>query len=574
MGRNTRHYKYTLLIIINLFASSAFAQKEGYIQSLQQQNHWVDSVFKKLSRKHKIAQLFFVRAHTNKGQAYEDSVAKVIKDEWVGGLVFFQGGPVRQATLINRYQKITKVPLLIAMDGEWGVGMRLDSTISYPYQMTLGAIQDNSLIYKMGQQVAYDFKRLGMQMNLGPDMDINNNPDNPVINYRSFGDNKYNVAKKGIAYMKGMQDAGLLTTAKHFPGHGDTNVDSHLDLPVLPFSRQRLDSLEEYPFREAINAGISGVMIAHMDIPALDSTKKLPSTLSRPIVTGVLKDSLGFKGLVVSDAMEMKAVTNNFPSGEADVKAFLAGNDIIELSEDSKRGVKLIRKAIRKDKISMEEFNARVKKVLAAKYWSRLNHYHDTNTDNLVPDLNRSEAKALVQQLTDGAVTVLKGNSYALQQSPILKTAIINIGVEKSTIFQQELSKWHANNTLFNVGKNTTVAQLNALSNELKNYDQVYAGIYDTRLRPASKLDYRSDVKLFIAELAAHRNTVITVFANAYTIAGLPGIEKSPGLLVCYQMSDELQLSAVKVITGQIKPKGKLPVSVNLFFPTGTGIWW
>ncbi|MGZ3821624.1 MAG: glycoside hydrolase family 3 protein, partial [Mucilaginibacter sp.] len=252
---------------------------------LNKKNHWVDSVYKKLSRKQRIAQLFFIRANTDHGQAYEDSVGNVIKNQQVGGLVFFQGGPGRQLNLINKYQKLAKVPLLIAMDGEWGLGMRLDSTLSYPFQMTLGAIQDNSLIYKMGQFVAYDFKRLGMQINLAPDMDVNNNPENPVINYRSFGDNKYNVAAKGIAYMKGMQDAGLLTTAKHFPGHGDTNTDSHLELPLLPFSRQRLDSLEEYPFRQAIKAGISGVMIAHMDIPALDSTKNLPSTLSRPIIT-------------------------------------------------------------------------------------------------------------------------------------------------------------------------------------------------------------------------------------------------------------------------------------------------
>ena len=216
-------FKCVLIIIINLTAISAFAQKEDYVQSLNHQNHWVDSVFKKMNRRKKIAQLFFIRAHTDKGQAYEDSVGEIIKDEQVGGLVFFQGGPVRQADLLNKYQKLCKVPLLVAMDGEWGVGMRLDSTISYPYQMTLGAIQDNSLIYKMGQQVAYDFKRLGMQMNFAPDMDINNNPNNPVINYRSFGDNKYNVAAKGIAYLKGMQDAGLLTTAKHFPGHGEFN---------------------------------------------------------------------------------------------------------------------------------------------------------------------------------------------------------------------------------------------------------------------------------------------------------------------------------------------------------------
>ncbi|MEO6849419.1 MAG: glycoside hydrolase family 3 N-terminal domain-containing protein, partial [Mucilaginibacter sp.] len=253
---------YWLLIGVLSFVciNVSAQQKTGYINSLGRQNHWVDSVYKKLNRKARIAQLFFVRAHTNKGQAYEDSVGNVIKDEQIGGLVFFQGGPVRQAQLINKYQKMAKVPLIITMDGEWGLGMRLDSTISYPYQMTLGAIQDNSLIYKMGQFVAYDFKRLGMQMNLAPVMDVNNNPDNPVINYRSFGDNKYNVAAKGIAYSKGMQDAGLLTVAKHFPGHGDTNVDSHVDLPVLPFNRKRLDSLEEYPFRQAIKAGISGVM--------------------------------------------------------------------------------------------------------------------------------------------------------------------------------------------------------------------------------------------------------------------------------------------------------------------------
>src|ERR1700761_3968982 len=404
-----RYFKYLLLIFLNILAFHGFAQKEEYIQILGRENHWVDSVFNKLSRRQKIAQLFFVRAHTDKGERYEDSVANVIKDQQIGGLVFFQGGPVRQANLINKYQKIANVPLLIAMDGEWGIGMRLDSTVSYPYQMTLGAIQDNNLIYKMGQQVAYDFKRLGMQMNFGPDMDVNNNPDNPVINYRSFGDNKYNVAKKGIAYFRGMQDEGLLTTAKHFPGHGDTNVDSHLDLPLLPFTRKRLDSLEEYPFREAIKAGISGIMIAHMDIPALDNTKNLPSTLSRKIVTGILKDSLGFKGLVVSDALEMKGVVKYFPNGEADVRAFLAGNDVLELSQNSARAIQLIRKAVRKDQISATEFEAKVKKILAAKYWAGLNKYRPVSTTNLTTDLNRPAEQALVQQLSDAAVTLLKG---------------------------------------------------------------------------------------------------------------------------------------------------------------------
>jgi len=564
-----QRFTFFLIIIINLIAIHVLAQKEDFIQSLNHQNRWVDSVFKKMNRKKKVAQLFFIRAHTDKGLAYEDSVAKIIKDEQVGGLVFFQGGPVRQADLLNRYQKLVSIPLLIAMDGEWGVGMRLDSTISYPYQMTLGAIQDNNLLYKMGQQVAYDFKRLGMQMNFGPDMDVNNNPDNPVINYRSFGDNKYNVAAKGIAYLKGMQEAGLLTTAKHFPGHGDTNVDSHLDLPLLPFSRQRLDSLEEYPFREAIKAGISGVMIAHMDIPALDNTKDLPSTLSRPIVTGVLKDSLGFKGLVVSDAMEMKAVTKYFPNGEADVRAFLAGNDIIELSENSALAIRKIKRAIRKNQITEEEFDAKIKKVLAAKYWAGLNHYHEIQTAHLIEDLNRPAEKELVQQLSDAAVTVIKGDGAALQLNPLSKTAIVSIGVTQYTVFQTELGKWYINNGFFIVGKNTPEAELKALAETLKQYDQVYISINDTRLRPASKLDYSNEVKSFITQLAEQNNTVISVFANAYTISNLPGIEKCGGLIACYQMTDDLQRSAVKVITRQLNPTGRLPVRINAYFTTG-----
>ena len=562
---------YACAILIALSFTKTFAQQNSYIQMLNQQNKWVDSVYNKLGRKQRIAQLFMVRAHTNLNKAYEDSVAKIIETHQVGGVVFFQGGPGRQANLINRYQHLSKVPLLIAQDGEWGLGMRLDSTLSYPYQMTLGAIQDNTLIYKMGQQVAYDFKRLGMQMNFAPDMDVNNNPDNPVINYRSFGDNKYNVARKGIAYFKGMQDAGLLTTAKHFPGHGDTNVDSHLDLPLLPFTRARLDSLEEYPFREAIANNISGIMIAHMSIPVLDSAKNRPSTLSRKIVTGILKDSLGFKGLVVSDAMEMKAVTKYFPDGEAELQAFLAGNDIIELSMNLDKSILKIKKAVRKGLISNAEFEAKVKKVLAAKYWAGLNNREDVSSVGAAADINREATRQLIQQLSDAAVTMVKGTSEGIRLNPLQKTAIVSVGVDKYTVFQQELGSWSTGCHLFKVNTSTPVADLNRILQMLKEYDQVYLSINDTRLRPASKLDYSNGVKEFIAALCAQNRTITTVFANAYTMAGLPGIEKSVGLLVCYQMSDDLQRSAVKVLTGQIKPTGKLPVSVNTFFATGAG---
>ncbi|RYZ98675.1 MAG: glycoside hydrolase family 3, partial [Sphingobacteriaceae bacterium] len=551
------HYtclKYSILFLPIFFTTGAYAQKPDFIQSLKKQNLWVDSVFNELSKKEKIAQVFFVRAHTNKGKAYQDSIERVIKEQHIGGLVFFQGGPGRQAALTNRYQKASKVPLMVTMDGEWGVGMRLDSSVSYPYQMTLGAIQDNNLIYKMGQFIAADFKRLGLHMNFAPVMDVNNNPNNPVINYRSFGDNRYNVARKGIAYFKGMQAGGILTTAKHFPGHGDTNVDSHYDLPLLPFSKQRLDSLELYPFREAINAGLSGVMVAHMNIPALDSAKNRPSTLSRPIITGVLKDSLQFKGLVVSDAMEMKGVTKFFPNGDADVQAFLAGNDIIELSENSERAIKLIKKAIRKHKITQEEFDAKVKKILAAKYWAGLNNYKDVSASGVVASINRPEAKQLIQQLSDAAVTLLKGDAQTLRLNQGARTAIVSIGVDKFTIFQQELARWYPNSMLYVVSKSTRLSDLNAMLTSLKKYDQVYISVNDTRLRPQSKLDYNADIKFLIAQLAAQPKTVISVFANAYTIAGLPGIEKSGALMVGYQMTDDLQRSVVKIITGQMKP--------------------
>jgi len=372
--------------------------------------------------------------------------------------------------------------------------------------------------------------------------------------------------------MQGMQSEGLLTTAKHFPGHGDTNVDSHVDLPVLPFSRERLDTLEEYPFREAIRAGISGIMVAHINIPALDTTKNLPSTLSRPIVTGVLKDSLGFKGLVVSDAMEMKAVTNYFPGGEADVRAFLAGNDIIELSENSKRAIKLIRKVVRKNGISKQEFETRVKKVLSAKYWAGLNHYAEVSTENLVNDLNKPAAKELVQQLSDAAVTLLKGDANSLQMNPLLKTAIISVGVSQPTVFQQELARWYPNSAFFSVGKGNPENDLKALLSLLNQYDQVFVSINDTRTRPASKLDYSFAVKQFISAVANHRNSVFTVFANAYTLADMPGIERCSALLECYQMTDDLQRSAVKIITRQMNPIGRMPVTVKPLFYTGQGL--
>jgi len=567
-----KHIFYFSLFFLLCADDIKAQQKTPFVNTLNTPNKWVDSVYKRMTRRQKIAQLFMVRAHTDKGKAYEDSVARIIEKEHIGGLVFFQGGSGRQAALTNRYQALSKIPLMIAMDAEWGVAMRLDSTTAYPYQMTLGAIQDNTLLYKMGQQIAKDFKRLGMHINFAPVMDINNNPNNPIINYRSFGDNRFNVAAKSIAYMRGMQDNDILTTAKHYPGHGDTDVDSHYDLPQLNFSVKRLDSLEMFPFKQAIKQNLSGIMVAHMNIPALDSTKNLPSTLSKPIITGWLKQKQGFKGLVFSDAMEMKGVVKFFPKGEADVLALIAGIDVIELSENSLRAEKLIRKAIHKRKLTWDDISEKVKKILYAKYWVGLNNYKPLDTQNVVADLNTTEAKILIQQLADAAITVLKGgDSEALGKTSITKTAILNIGSKNISLFAKEIKKTDLKASVFIIPKNASILDLQIIKNQLSGFDRIIMAIHDTRKRPLSTLDYNNNVKLLIADVA-QKNTTSIVFANPYTIAGLPGIEKSKTLIVAYQDTDEMEISALKIINGKLKASGKLPVSINSFFKYGDGL--
>lgn len=563
--------------LIGLIALLAFqlvtAQTQtSFVDFINQEHHWVDSVFRKLNKRQRIAQLFMVRAHTNLGQKYIDSVAKVIKKEKLGGVVLFQGGPIRHAYMINKYQERSKVPLFMALDGEWGLGMRLvDSTISFPYQMALGAVQNEQLIYQMGQEIAKNFKRIGLNINFAPVVDVNNNPNNPVINFRSFGENKENVTRKASAYMRGMMDEGIITSLKHFPGHGDTDVDSHYDLPKLNFTAARLDSLELYPFKELVKQGAAGVMVAHMNIPALDTTANLPSSLSPNIITGILKERLNFKGLVFTDAMDMKGVVKYFQDGEADVRAIVAGNDVLELSENSKRAIKKVRKAVRKKRISQRDLDARVKKILAAKYWLHLDRLKPVVVENLYHDLNNQSAKVLNQQLADAAVTLLKGDAAIDSLDVNLKTAIVSIGADSITRFQRVLSDSFKNSLNFVVGAKATATEVATAASELEKYDQIIVALHDQRLRPQSKLNYSSEVNLLISQLATDK-TIFNVFANPYTIATFPGIENAKGIVVAYQNDATFQEASAKVIMGKLKASGKLPVTINAFFKYGDGL--
>lgn len=555
-----------------MLISAGFAQnKPNFINFINQKHAWVDSVFNTLTPKQRIAQLFLVRAHTNLGQKYIDSVKQVIEKEQLGGLVVFQGGPVRHANMFNQYQKVSKVPLLITFDGEWGLGMRMpDSTISYPYQMTLGAIQNNNMLYEMGRQVARDFQRIGMHFNFAPVVDINNNSKNPVINFRSFGDDKYKVTAKAKAYMDGMVQGGILASLKHFPGHGDTDVDSHHDLPQLKFDKTRLDSLELYPFRELIKDGAPSVMVAHMNIPALDATPNIPSSISKKVVTDLLRKELGFQGLTVTDAMDMNGVKKYFPRGEADVMAIEAGHDLLEVSENSGRAIDLIEKAIKSGRISQASVDARVKKVLAAKLWLGLNQPKVVNTNNLYQDLNTPSAQSLVQRIADAAVTLLKSERGLKRFDPKRSTSIVSVGIDKAQDFEKGLALQLSDFEQFFIKGNETEEQLKELMKESKDNRQIILVIHDNRSRPRSELELNDATKEFIDKIAGRR-TISIMLTNPYALNSVD-VMRSSSVLLGYQNDFFMQKAVLKALLKQIKPEGKLPVTISENLKNGDGI--
>ena len=341
---------------IDTAAQPVFRGKPEPLQKL-----WVDSVYNQLTESERIGQLFMVAAYSGGKNFNQEGIEKLIKAHQIGGLIFMQGGPARQANLTNRYQQMAQVPLLLSMDAEWGLGMRLDSVLNFPRQMMLGASDDTALAYALGMAVAYQCKRLGVHVNFAPVVDVNNNAANPVINTRSFGENKKRVVRMAIAYMRGMQDYGVMACAKHFPGHGDTDVDSHKDLPVVNKTLAQLDTLELYPFKKLVDAGIQSMMIAHLSIPALEKEPHVPTTLSRNTVTNLLKNKMGFKGLIFTDALNMQGVAKYFAPGETDVRAFIAGNDVLLFSQDVPTAIAKIKAAIAAGKVSVKDLERSVK---------------------------------------------------------------------------------------------------------------------------------------------------------------------------------------------------------------------
>ncbi|WP_026836839.1 glycoside hydrolase family 3 N-terminal domain-containing protein [Gillisia sp. JM1] len=569
-----RSFKFLCLVFF-CFNLSGYAQKDS-IKSPEflkfTQSVWVDSVMTTLSKEERIAQLIMVAAYSNRGEEHKQEILKLVKKQKIGGLIFFQGGPVRQVKLINEYQAASEVPLLGAIDAEWGIGMRLDSTIIYPFQMSLGALQNDSLIYAMGVEVAKQIKRVGLHLNFAPVVDVNNNAANPVINFRSFGENKVKVAEKGIAYMLGLQDNGVLPTAKHFPGHGDTDTDSHYALPRIMHSRARLDDTELYPFREIIKAGIGGVMVAHLDIPALDSTG-IPSTLSKPIISGLLKDELGFQGLIVTDAMNMKGVTKDNSPGVVDKDAILAGNDLLEFTEDVPKAIQEIKKAIKKGLISQKEIDDRCRKILAIKQWVGLNNYKPIAIKNIDEDLNSSSAELLNRNLTEASLTVLRNESelLPLQRLDSLKIASISVGGEANNQFQKTLGLY-SEIKHFNIPYEATKTELDSVKNNISAFNLVIIGIHDDSKYPRNNMKISAEVQSFLKAIAETKKSILTFFKNPYSLANLEVAESTSALILTYQDSKNSEDLAAQLIFGGVGANGKLPVSIGNKYIEGDGL--
>jgi beta-N-acetylhexosaminidase len=576
--------KKSSLVAFCLLLSSFCISNAQIITSanfLNKNKQWVDSVFATLTPDERIAQLIMVAAVSDVKRAVIDpktsnpaAVEKLIRENKVGGVVFFQGGPVPQAQLTNHFQSISKVPLLIAMDAEFGLAMRIDSTVRYPYQMTLGAIQgNNDLIYQMGAQLARQMRRLGMHINFAPVADVNNNPNNPVISFRSFGENKYKVADKAVAYMKGMQDGGLLTSAKHFPGHGDTGTDSHYDLPLIAHDAARIDSLELYPFRALVSAGLSGIMIAHLNIPALDKTPNLPSTLSKPIVSDLLKNKLGFEGLIYSDAMNMKGVTKYFPGGKADAMGLEAGMDLLEFTEDVPKSIAEIKKSIAEGRITQAEIDLRCRRVLEAKAWAGLNHYKPVDLNNLYEDLNPRAAELTNRLLTEKALTILKNDNdlLPLRELDTLRIASVSLGADTITSFQKTLGLYTTVDHYFIPAK-ATEAQIAALRTRLSSYNLLLVGVHLGSISPRTNYGLTDQMNTVLQELIATKKAAVSIFGNPYSLNKIPAIENTRALVMSYQLTPYTQDLSAQLIFGAIPAQGKLPVTVNALFPYNFGI--
>ncbi len=543
--------------------------KEGFnlFEDTPSEKKWVDSVYATMTFEEKLGQLFMIAAYSNKDTVHFNAIDKLVTDYKIGGLIFFQGGPVRQAKLTNRFQAKSKIPLFIGNDAEWGLSMRLDSTYKYPWNMTLGAIQDMKLIEELGTQMGKETKRLGLQFNFAPVLDINTNPNNPIIGNRSFGEDKEEVTKRAVALMKGFQNQGVFSTGKHFPGHGDTETDSHHTLPSVNFSEERLNEVEFYPYKKMFNLGLTSVMVAHLNVPSLETRPNYPSSISYNVVTNVLKKQLDFNGLIFTDALNMKGASNFKKPGEIDLEAFLAGNDILLFAEDVPTAIEKFKQAYNDTLITDERIDFSVKKILKYKYKAGLDKLKPIETATLYKTLNAHENNVLQYKLYENAITVIKNKEDIIPINDLTKAKIayVKLGDDSGSTFLSTLKKY----TEVTEVSNTDVDSLNI---DLKQYNKVIIGYHVSDKSWWKKHEFTAKELLWIEKIAENNDVILDVFSKPYVLTPLKSLETIESIIVSYQNGDIAQEVSAELIFGVIDAKGKLPVSVNNEFKVGTGL--
>ncbi len=565
--------KFFLFLIILILYQSIFAEGSDTSNINKSKKYlWANSVFQKMTLEEKIAQIMMIRVHSDNEEFYNKKIIKLISKYNIGGVCFFKGSPLKQVNLYNRILKATKTPVMSSIDGEWGLSMRLEDCLMFPRQLPLGAIQNDSLIYEMGREIARQFFRMGIDINFAPVADVNSNPNNPVINSRSFGSDPIKVANKALIYMKGMQDQGLIACAKHFPGHGDTETDSHNELPIINHSIALLDSIDLYPFKVLINNGLKSIMIAHLAIPAYDTNSNMPSSLSKNVVTDLLRTKMNFKGLIISDALDMQGVTNHYKTGEIELKALLAGNDILLLSAEPEEAIKYLANAVKQGVLPIEIINEKCLNILKLKEDYKINKRKKIKTKNLLNDINNNYAKYLIRKLTESSITIVNNidDIIPLSNTDYNTTALLSIG-KNNTRFQEVLSIYGRFTNYYTPSLPDSLL-FDSLISVLSAYKTVVVGIHNTIQLSQRNYDVTDKAIELLDSLSTKTNVIVSIFGNPYILKRFKTPSNFKSIVQAYQPTTVAEESAAKVIMGAISANGKIPVSVSDSIPINTGV--
>ncbi|HAT3993399.1 glycoside hydrolase family 3 protein [Elizabethkingia anophelis] len=549
----------TISVFLSPEYSAQYQPKNINKQELEKARQWVDKTYNSLSQDEKLGQLFITALYTNKDQNHINFVRQLVNKEKIGGIILMQDNAAQEIELVNEFQESSRVPLLIGMDAEWGLYQRIAAAHKFPWAITLGAIQDDKLIYEMASKIASDAKRMGVNWDFAPVVDVNTNPSNPIIGNRSFGSDVQNVIRKGLAYSNGLQDNGVLAAIKHFPGHGDTDKDSHMDLPVVKHNIDRLNNTELAPFKALMDKNVGGVMVAHLYVPALETKSGIPASVSYSIITDLLKKKFGYKGLIITDALNMGAVASRYKAGELDKKAFAAGNDIMLFSQGVSEGKKLIQQAIDSGEIPQSRIEESVKKILLTKYYLGLPNFKKISTNNINSDLNNESHAQLSEKLYANALTLLKNDQQLL---PLQKNeTVYYVPLEEAPYktFASELG----NNI------NLIVKKANEISS-IPSGSKVIVGFHKDNSTAYKPYKISAASKAVLSKLSGNTKVILDVFGSPYALMDID-IQNIPAVLVSYENNEYSQKAAAKAFTGQTKINGRLPVLINNQLKYGDG---